>query len=340
MKERLKQIFGLYPSNAPEWTHPFAPWMRLTLILAAFYNMAWGAFTVFFPLFMFDAFGMQTPFYPELWQCVGMIVGVYGVGYALAAIDPYKHFPIVIVGLLGKILGPIGFLKAVLEQRFPLGFGFNIITNDLIWWIPFAFILKGAYHQWRLQDEANTALFHGQHAITFRHFKSQDDETILQLSQDTPLMLVFLRHIGCTFCRSMLHEIQEQLPLLEKMNVQIAFVHMSEESKDTHAFFEHYGLEDCPRFSDPERTLYKSVGLKRGTLNQLFGWSSFKKGIPALFEGHGVGHLEGDGFQLSGTVLVFKGIILKVHAHTHASDSTPFVEWLHTQRADKSSKEF
>ena len=47
-----------------------------------------------------------------------MIVGVYGVGYATAALDPSRHWPVVLVGLLGKIFGPIGFLSAVVGGRF------------------------------------------------------------------------------------------------------------------------------------------------------------------------------------------------------------------------------
>ena len=74
-----------------------------------------------------------------------MIVGVYGIGYAAAAVDPYRHWPIVLVGFLGKIFGPIGFLMAALSGELPWAWGATIITNDLIWWIPFAIILWGAY---------------------------------------------------------------------------------------------------------------------------------------------------------------------------------------------------
>ena len=41
---------------------------------------------------------------------MGMIVGVYGIGYLIAARDPRTHWPIVLVGLLGKVFGPIGFV--------------------------------------------------------------------------------------------------------------------------------------------------------------------------------------------------------------------------------------
>jgi len=79
---------------------------------------------------------------PQFWQCIGMIVGVYGIGYYLAAKDPARHWPVVFVGLLGKILGPIGFADAIVRGTLPLGFGWHIIFNDLIWWIPFVMLLR------------------------------------------------------------------------------------------------------------------------------------------------------------------------------------------------------
>jgi len=120
----------------------FARW---TLLAAAVYNGAWGAWVVCAPLQPFRLAGMEVPRYPEVWQCVGMIVGVFGIGYAIAAFDPVRHWPIVLVGLLGKVLGPLGFLAAALEGRLPWHAGWTIVTNDLIWWGPFAAILLHAH---------------------------------------------------------------------------------------------------------------------------------------------------------------------------------------------------
>ena len=80
--------------------------MQWTLSLAAVYNLVWGGLAIFFPHLAFQWAGMQQPNYPELWQYVGMIVGLYGVGYLIAAFNPLRHWPIVLVGLLGKILVP------------------------------------------------------------------------------------------------------------------------------------------------------------------------------------------------------------------------------------------
>ena len=88
---------------------------------------------------------MEIPRYPMIWQCVGMIVGVYGVGYWVAARDPLRHWPITLVGFLGKVFGPIGFAYYLIQGAFPLTFGLTIMTNDLLWWIPFGLILKMAW---------------------------------------------------------------------------------------------------------------------------------------------------------------------------------------------------
>jgi hypothetical protein len=106
---------------------------------------------VLLPGSAFELAGLDQPNYPEIWQCVGMIVGVYGIGYAIAARDPIRHWPIVFVGLLGKILGPIGFLAAVLQDRVPIEAGLIIVTNDLIWWPGFGLALWLA---WRARATA------------------------------------------------------------------------------------------------------------------------------------------------------------------------------------------
>ena len=120
-------------------------WMRWVLYAAGIYNMVWGAVAITVPLWMFRAAEMELPRYPEFWQCIGIIVGVYGIGYIIAASDPIRHWPIVFVGFLGKVLGPIGFAEALWSERLPLVFGLNIVTNDLIWWIPFSLILLAAW---------------------------------------------------------------------------------------------------------------------------------------------------------------------------------------------------
>ena len=120
--------------------------MRRVLVAAGIYNLAWGSLTVGLPHWLFDLTGMERPNYPFIWQCVGMIVGVYGIGYLAASRDPARHWPIVLVGLLGKIFGPLGYLMGLMRGDVPAAFGVTLPTNDLVWWVPFTVILL---HAWR-----------------------------------------------------------------------------------------------------------------------------------------------------------------------------------------------
>ena len=118
--------------------------MSLTLKLAAIYNLIWGAWVVIFPNHFFELVGMDLPTHPMIWQGMGMVIGVYGLGYWWAAQDPIIHWPIVAVGFLGKIFGPIGFFVNFAQGTVPFEFIYTLFTNDFIWWIPFFMILKKA----------------------------------------------------------------------------------------------------------------------------------------------------------------------------------------------------
>lgn len=120
-------------------------WIFWLLVAAAVYNIGWGTFIVLFPKVPFAWAGMELPNYLSLWQCIGMIVGVYGVGYAIAARDPVRYWPLVLVGLLGKVFGPIGFVWAAARGELPWIAGLTILSNDIVWWIPFLVILHFAW---------------------------------------------------------------------------------------------------------------------------------------------------------------------------------------------------
>src|SRR3954447_12523819 len=123
---------------------PASPWMRRILLLAAACNIVWGSWVVLFPGSAFELAGIKDPTYPELWQWIGMLTGVYGVAYAIAATDPIRHWPIVLVGLGAKVFAPLGFWRALYLGHLPPGLAWNFVANDVLWWIPFTLILIAA----------------------------------------------------------------------------------------------------------------------------------------------------------------------------------------------------
>ncbi len=301
-----------------------ARWMTLVLWAAAAYNLAWGSWVVLRPFDLFDWNGLARPLYPSLWQCVGMIVGVYGVGYAIAATAPLRHWPIVLVGLLGKLFGPLGFLfmwgTAAVDApgRLPGSWAWVLLTNDLIWWVPFAAILYVAFRESMAAERRPGEPLDP--AAANERFQTNEGETLAELSRRQRLLVVFLRHSGCTFCREALSDLAAERARLEAEHVRVVLVHMGSEPEGAR-FFAEYGLEDLPRVSDPSCELYRAYGLGRGRFAQLLGpavwWRGFRA---AILAGHGIGKLGGDGFQMPGVFLVEDNRIVQAVRHDTAAE--------------------
>lgn len=124
--------------------HLFIGHERIILRLAAIYNLIWGLWVGLFPQHFFELVGMELVNHEVIWQGMGMVIGVYGIGYWIASYHPLKHWPIVLVGLLGKLFGPLGFFIQYANGAIPFGFFYTLISNDFIWWIPFLAILSRA----------------------------------------------------------------------------------------------------------------------------------------------------------------------------------------------------
>ncbi len=285
----------------------------LSLKLAAAYNLIWGALIILFPNLLFDLSGLDRPTYPQIWQCVGMIVGVYGVGYYIASFDPVRHWPIVLVGFMGKIFGPIGFAVALYEGVFNIKFGSTIIFNDLIWWIPFAVIL------WSAMKE-NSDMKSDENIRSLDDLKFDSGESFVEKSKAQPLLFVLVRHRGCTFCREALDELSKNMKKITDKGYKPYVVHMGS-SESGNLMKDEYSLDQVEFISDPNKNIYRLFGARRGTLKELFGPRVWARGVVAgMLKKHGVGKLEGDGFQLGGVYLLEDGKLRHVHDPCDAAD--------------------
>jgi hypothetical protein len=128
------------------------PRLRLVLRIAAIYNLLWGAWVVLWPQHFFQLVGMPAINHPMVWQGMGMVIGVYGLGYWWASRDYVRHWPIVMVGMLGKVFGPLGYVGNLLFLDMPHPeFGYMLLLNDLPWWPFFALMLLEAWRVHRFK---------------------------------------------------------------------------------------------------------------------------------------------------------------------------------------------
>ena len=117
---------------------------RGVFLAAGVYNLGWGAYSVIDPQWLFRFSDMRPQNYPEIFACLGMVIGLYGILYLEVARFPERGWLIAAVGLLGKLLGPLGLLQLIGSSQWPLATGILCVTNDLIWWIPFGLYLYDA----------------------------------------------------------------------------------------------------------------------------------------------------------------------------------------------------
>jgi hypothetical protein len=122
---------------------------RVVFVAAGFYNIAWGLWSVADPQWLFRFAGMPLSNQPAVFACLGMVVGLYGILYFEVARVPERGWLIAAVGLTGKVLGPIGMVRLISSGAWPPAAGVICLTNDLIWWIPFAVYLRDAFPSFR-----------------------------------------------------------------------------------------------------------------------------------------------------------------------------------------------
>lgn len=149
---------------------------------------------------------------------------------------------------------------------------------------------------------------------------TKEGVSLYDLSMEHPLMVVFLRHFGCIFCKEALKDLSSKKAQLEMKGIKLVFVHMGDE-ETAEAFFSDYDLGTFYSISDPECKVYADFGLIKGSFGQLFGLTVMIRGIQANLNGNAYSLKQiGDGFQMPGIFLVSKGLIEESFIHDRVSD--------------------
>src|SRR5215218_5326702 len=122
---------------------------RIVFGIAGIYNMLWGLYAAYDPQWLFRFAGLPDQNHPQIFACLGMVVGLYGIIYLEVARVPERGWLLAAVGLVGKVLGPIGLLRLIWSGAWPRSTIVLSLTNDLIWWVPFTLYLYDSWPAFR-----------------------------------------------------------------------------------------------------------------------------------------------------------------------------------------------
>lgn len=300
-------------------------WIPLILVCAGLYNLIVGLSLIITPNLAFNLFELTPPRYPAYFQTLGAILAVLALGYLLAATDPTKHWSLILIGLLTKLIAPLFIIAAaIVNHDFPHQLAYTTIPNDILWWIPLAAALYGALKLAHLDPTYDTLPIQDP-STAMRAAEDQFGLSIHERSESTPTLVVFLRHFGCTFCRETLRDLEQQQHNLRQRDIDLVIVHMSDDAHARRTLL-RYGLEHVARISDPDQSLYRSFDLHRGSPLQLFGPRAIRRAIHATLSGNLQGRSQGDAFQMPGVFLVEHGHILHALRHHHAGQRPNYVQ--------------
>ena len=162
-------------------------------------------------------------------------------------------------------------------------------------------------------------------ARTLESCVTQSGKSIVELSSVSPVLLVFLRHAGCAFCREALADIARSRAAIEQGGTRIVLVHMGD-IQALQGLLSKHGLSGLDRICDPTQELYGAFGVKRGTTLQLFGpkvlWRGFLAGVLARY---GLGRVRADASQMPAIFLIENSAIVRRFRHRSAADRPDYI---------------
>jgi hypothetical protein len=149
-------------------------------------------------------------------------------------------------------------------------------------------------------------------------------EALASISNERPVLLVCLRHLGCAFSRQALADLRDQRAAIEANGVRVVIAHL-EPPSIAEPLLQRYGLGDVATISDPSARVYESCGLSRGGISQLAGprvlWRWL---VTALVKRQGAGWTGADVRRMPGAFLIQQGRIVRAFRHRTTADRPDF----------------
>jgi hypothetical protein len=157
---------------------------------------------------------------------------------------------------------------------------------------------------------------------------TESGASLLALAEASPVLLVFLRHFGCSFCRKAISDVAELRGELQRRGVRPVFVHLGT-PEIAKAHFDYYGIGDIERVCDPTAAVYRHpvFALRRinpwwHLVNPLVWWGWLKG---AIFR-HGIGKIEGDGHQMPGIFFLKDAKIVRRFRYRTIADEPDYLK--------------
>ena len=165
-------------------------------------------------------------------------------------------------------------------------------------------------------------------AESLREFHTETGWSLLDLVDESPVLLVFLRHFSCAFCAQALDRVAQVRQQIEAKGARPVCVHLGSPER-AKPYFDYYHLSDVERVSNPEATLYQipvfGLSRKNPYLHSLHPAVLLAWFKGALFR-YGIGIIKEDGEQMPGVFFLKDRKIVRAFVHRTIADQPDYLK--------------
>lgn len=159
-------------------------------------------------------------------------------------------------------------------------------------------------------------------ATAFADVRAESGRTLLELVDSGPVLLVFLRHFGCSFCRQAIDDVSQIHGALTDRGIRPVFVHLGTPER-AKPYFDYYGLSGVERISNPDGSFYRNpiFELGRVSLARIILQPAVWKGwLQNAMIKHGIGLIREDASQMPGVFFLRDRAIVRSFRHRTIAD--------------------
>ena len=165
-------------------------------------------------------------------------------------------------------------------------------------------------------------------AAVLQQYRTESGRTLLELVDESPLLLIFLRHFGCSFCRQTLDDVSKLRGEIEAKAIRPVFVHLGTPER-AKPYFDYYHLSDVERVSDPQASLYTQPLFdlaRQSAFSHFLVAKVWKAWLQGAIRKHGFGMIKEDADQMPGIFFLRQRAIVRAFRYKTIADEPDYLK--------------
>jgi hypothetical protein len=165
-------------------------------------------------------------------------------------------------------------------------------------------------------------------AAVLREFYTETGRSLLELVDESPVLLIFLRHFACAFCAQTIDRVSQIRKEIAARGVRPVFVHLGSPER-AKPYFDYYHLSDVERIGNPDASLYQHPVFDLARMNPYLHFlvpKVWKGWLSGAIRKYGIGLIKEDGHQMPGVFFLKERRIANVFRYHTIADEPDFLK--------------